>query len=96
VCFGPEGRVAGQQDEPGVCDIGIGLDPDWVGQGVGRSLAPAIDEFARQKFGRQRYRVAIASFNTRSLRLCASAGFVEHRRFDGPRDQEFVELIRDP
>jgi ribosomal-protein-alanine N-acetyltransferase len=95
VCFGPEGRVTGQADEAGTCDVGIGLAPQWVGQGVGTSLVPAIVEFAIEKFGPQRFRVAVASFNARSLRLCASAGFVECRRFDGPRNQEFVELVRD-
>lgn len=95
VCFGPEGRVAGQNPEPGVCDVGMGLDPARVGQGVGGSLVPKIVEFAVGKFGRQQYRVAVAAFNTRSLRLCASAGFTERRRFPGPRGQDFVELVRD-
>ncbi len=95
VCFGPEGRVAGQGDESGICDLGIGLDPGRVGRGVGSSLVPTIIEFAVHKFGHQHYRVAIAAFNTRSLRLCASAGFVERRRFQGPREQVFVELIRE-
>jgi ribosomal-protein-alanine N-acetyltransferase len=95
VCFGPEGRVAGQGDDPTVCDLGIGLDPAKVGKGVGSSLVSAIVEFGTRKFGDQRYRAAVAAFNTRSLRLCSSAGFVEHRRFPGPRGQEFVELIRE-
>ncbi len=96
VCFGPEGRVAGQASEPGVCDVGMGLDPTRVGHGVGSSLVPATVEFAIRKYGRQQYRVAVAAFNTRSLRLCTSAGFVEQRRFAGPREQVFVELTRKP
>jgi ribosomal-protein-alanine N-acetyltransferase len=94
-CLGPEGRVPGQTDEPGTLDVGMGLRPDAVSQGVASQSLPLVLDLARQVASPLRLRTAVAAFNERSLRLCRRAGFVEVRRFDGPRDQLFVELVRD-
>ncbi len=42
VCLGPEGRVPGQDAEPGTLDIGMGVRPDAVSQGLAGRLAPLI------------------------------------------------------
>lgn len=93
LCFGAEARVQGQTDDPGVCDIGAGVRPDKVSQGLATAMVPAAVEFAEATFGVRRLRAAVAAFNQRSLRLCTSAGFVAVREFDGPRQQRFVELV---
>jgi ribosomal-protein-alanine N-acetyltransferase len=94
-CLGPEGRVPGQSDEPGTLDVGMGVRPDAVSQGVASAALPLVIDLARQVTSPRRLRTAVAAFNERSLRLCRRAGFVEVRRFDGPRGQLFVELARD-
>lgn len=91
VCFGAEARVRGQVVDEDVVDVGAGLRPDLTGQGVGTTLMPLVEEYARQR-GARRLRAAIAAFNERSQRMCRSAGFVEARRFEGPQGREFVEL----
>lgn len=93
VCFGPQGRVPGQVAEPGLVDVGMGVRPDAVSQGVARSLVDDLLAFARQRFAARGVRTAVAAFNERSLRLCRSAGLVETRRFVGPSGREFVELV---
>jgi len=92
VCFGAEARVRGQQEEPGTCDLGAGLDPRRVSQGIATSLMPIAVRYAADRFGATRVRAAVAAFNERSLRLCTSAGFRTVRVFDGPDDRRFVEL----
>ena len=95
LCFGPEARVRGQAEEPGICDIGAGLRPDRVSQGLASRLMPAAIAFGTGKFDAAQFRAAVAAFNERSLRLCASAGFRRVGEFDGPREQRFVELLLD-
>lgn len=92
-CFGEEARVQGQAPEDGTVDIGGGVRPDLVSEGLASRVFPAIMEFARDRFAPKRFRTAVASFNERSLRLCASAGFVRVRAFHGP-GREFQELVR--
>jgi RimJ/RimL family protein N-acetyltransferase len=92
VCFGAEARVRGQEEEPGTCDIGAGLDPARLSRGIATSLLPVAVRFAADRFGATRMRVAVAAFNHRSLRLCTSAGFRVVREFDGPDDRRFIEL----
>lgn len=92
LCVGPEGRVLGQQDEPGTLDMGMGVRPDALSRGVGSSLLALVTPLA-SRLGAHRVRVAVAAFNSRSLHLCASAGLVENRRFAGPQGREFVELV---
>jgi ribosomal-protein-alanine N-acetyltransferase len=92
VCFGPEGRVKGQEEVPGTLDIGMGVAPSRLSQGMATALLPEVVRFARERFGATRLRAAVAAFNDRSLRLCASAGFHRVREFAGPGDRPFVEL----
>jgi [ribosomal protein S18]-alanine N-acetyltransferase len=95
VCFGPEGRVTGQDPVPGTLDVGVGMDPGQVGQGLGTALVPQVLAVAAERFGARRLRAAVAAFNERSLRLCTSAGFRRVREFAGPGSRPFVELVLD-
>ena len=92
-CFGPEARVSGQTPVEATLDVGFGLRPELVSQGFGAELIRAVLSFADERFDATRYRVAIASFNQRSRRLCESAGFRVVRRFEGP-GRDFDELER--
>lgn len=92
-CFGAEARVVGQTAEEGTVDIGGGVRPDLVGQGLATALLPALMEFACGRWAPDRFRTAVASFNERSTRLCLSADFTVTRAFEGP-GREFQELVR--
>lgn len=95
VCFGPEARVQGQSQEAATCDIGAGIKPDRVSEGVATRVMPMAIAFAAERFAAERLRAAVAVFNERSLRLCTSAGFRRLREFDGPKGRRFIELILD-
>jgi ribosomal-protein-alanine N-acetyltransferase len=64
--------------------VGFGLRPDLVSRGIGAELVRAVLSFAAERFGPERFRVAVASFNERSRLLCESCGFQVIRRFAGP------------
>ena len=92
-CFGPEARVEGQEPVEGTIDIGGGVHPGLLSEGIATELLPLVMDFARDRFAPEQFRTAVASFNERSTRLCLSAGFEIVRRFEGP-GQEFQELMR--
>lgn len=91
-CFGQEARVRGQVEAPDTADVGMGLRPDAISQGIGTGLLPQLLRFAREHFDCPQARTAVAAFNERSLRMCLSAGLTVTREFAGPADQPFLEL----
>ena len=92
VCFGAEARVRGQVEQAGTCDLGAGIDPSRLSEGVATAVLPTAVRFAVERFGAVRVRTAVATFNDRSLRLCTSAGFRRVREFDGPAGRRLVVL----
>lgn len=92
-CFGEEARVSGQAPAAGVVDIGGGVRPDLVSNGIATQALPAIIDFAKSAFGTTAFRTAVAAFNQRSTRLCLAASFRIARSFEGPSG-EFQELFR--
>jgi [ribosomal protein S18]-alanine N-acetyltransferase len=74
-CFGPEARVPGIDEQEGTLDVGYGMHPDLVGQGLGRSFVGAILDFALAEFSPNRFRLLILSWNRRSSQLARALGF---------------------
>jgi ribosomal-protein-alanine N-acetyltransferase len=94
-CFGQEGRVPGGNYDSPALDVGMGIRPDLIGQGLGRRYLEAIREFAIGEFSPTIFRVTIAAFNARALRLCEQAGFRQTQRFLRENDGlAFVILTR--
>lgn len=75
-CAGAEATVPGLPAAPGVLDVGVGMDPVWVGQGYGAAFAGAVLEHYRTVAGATRLRAVVQAWNERSLRLTRSLGFV--------------------
>lgn len=92
-CFSEAARVPPQMAVVGTLDVGLGVRPDRVSKGIGTRIVPVILDYASKRWAPERFRVAVAEFNERSLRLCLKAGFVEKSRFTNTRGLEFVELI---
>jgi RimJ/RimL family protein N-acetyltransferase len=74
-CLGADARVAGLPEADGVLDVGVGMRPDLVGQGLGPEFATTVLDFARAR-GATRLRAVVQDWNTRSLRLVERLGFV--------------------
>jgi ribosomal-protein-alanine N-acetyltransferase len=81
-------------EEPGILDVGYGLRPDLMGQGLGRGFISSILEFAGREFSPQRFRLLILEWNARSRAGARSAGFEEAGTVQSTEGR-FVVMIRD-
>lgn len=94
--FGPDGQVPGWDYDDSALDTGGGLRPTLTGQGRGRAAIAAGLDFGREALAPAAFRVTVAAFNTRALRVVESLGFVRVATFEASRDaREFVVLVRD-
>jgi [ribosomal protein S18]-alanine N-acetyltransferase len=79
-------------------DVGLGLRPDLTGRGRGLAFVEAGLAFAREQFAPARFRLSVAAFNQRAIRVYERAGFRRVRAMTlassgGPR--EFIIMVRD-
>jgi RimJ/RimL family protein N-acetyltransferase len=84
-CFGPEARVPGVGEVAGTLDVGYGMRPELVGQGLGRSFVGAILAFGVHRFEPERLRMLVLRWNERSRRTAERHGFAvvsRHGDFD--------------
>ena len=94
--FGPDGQVPGGTYDDSALDTGGGLRPELTGHGLGRTVIAAGLEFGRRRFTPDAFRVTVASFNTRALRVVTSLGFRPVQTFAAAMDgRSFEILVRD-
>ena len=96
-CFSDDAQVIGGEYPEDALDLGLGLAPPLVGQGLGRPLAEAVMAHATTRFAPALLRVTVAESNLPALRLFYGLGFAEARRFHGRTragEQGFVVLVR--
>jgi [ribosomal protein S18]-alanine N-acetyltransferase len=94
--FGPDGQVPGGEYTDDYLDTGGGLRPDLTGRGLGMKVLEQGLRFGAARFGTERFRVKIAAFNERALKVSRRLGFKEIQRFSRPSDgQEFAILTLD-
>lgn len=65
-CFAVDGDVV---------EIGLGMRPDLTGRGLGLGFLEAGLEYAGAAWSPARFRLAVATFNERAIRLYERAGF---------------------
>ena len=94
--FGLDGRVPGWDYDETALDTGGGLRPDLVGRGLGRHAIGAGLSYGRERFAPPAFRVSVASFNARALRVVESLGFTRVGRFDATHDGRSFEVLVRP
>ena len=95
--FGLDGQVPGGDYALDALDIGLGMKPSLTGAGLGRHFFHAILDYAHGTFAPVRYRLTVATFNARALRLYLQFGFVPTREFlDAHSDVHHTIMIRPP
>ena len=97
-CFGadatvPAGRRLGLYGDDAL-DIGLGMRPDLTGQGLGREFVRAGLRFAGERFSPPAFRLTVAAFNRRAVRVYEAAGFERVRSFFGDRGDEWLLMQR--
>lgn len=91
--FGADGRVPGGAYDDSALDTGGGLRPSLTGQGLGRSAIATGLAFGRLRFAPRAFRVTVASFNTRALRVVASLGFRPVSSFAATTDGRGYQIL---
>jgi [ribosomal protein S18]-alanine N-acetyltransferase len=94
--FGADGRVPGGEYDDSALDTGGGLRPSLTGQGLGRQAIQTGLEFGRRRFAPPAFRVTVASFNVRALRVVTSLGFRPVSSFAATTDGRRFEILIRP
>jgi ribosomal-protein-alanine N-acetyltransferase len=103
-CFGEDARVpAGKRlglYEPGpALDLGLGLRPDLTGQGLGERFVQAGLRFAKKMYDPRLFRLTVATFNRRAIRVYERAGFEPVETFGRTKpngEKEWLLMRREP
>ena len=77
--------------------VGLGLHPSRTGRGLGRQFVDAGLEFARERFQPDRFRLSVATFNERAIRVYEQCGFLPGRIYDHATNggvYPFLEMTR--
>ena len=79
--FGDDGQVPGGDYNKDSLDIGMGIHPDFTGQGQGSSFVREVLDYAQWKFQPATFRVTIAAFNQRARHVWEKNGFQQVQTF---------------
>ena len=77
--------------------VGLGLRPDLTGQGLGTSFVEQGLEFGRTRYAPQRFRLNVAEFNERAVKVYERVGFARTRSFSQQTNggsYQFLEMER--
>jgi [ribosomal protein S18]-alanine N-acetyltransferase len=85
-CFGEDAQVAsvkrlGLYEADPALDVGLGMRPDLTGRGLGEEFVHAGLRFARETYSPPAFRLTVAAFNRRAIRVYERAGFETVERF---------------
>jgi ribosomal-protein-alanine N-acetyltransferase len=94
--FGADGQVAGGSYDSSALDTGGGLRPDLTGQGLGREAIRTGLAFGRDRFTPAAFRVTVASFNLRALRVVEALGFRRIDSFHASTNGRSYEILTRP
>jgi [ribosomal protein S18]-alanine N-acetyltransferase len=94
--FGADGQVPGGAYDDWALDTGGGLRPSLTGRGLGRTAILTGLEFGRQRFAPAAFRVTVASFNARALRVVTSLGFRPVSSFAATTDGRSFDILVRP
>lgn len=79
--FGLDGQVLGGHYDGDALDIGLGMKPEFTGNGTGGDFFLAIMGYAVSELGASTLRLTVADFNDRAIRVYAKAGFKKVGQF---------------
>lgn len=77
----PAGKQFGVYDDKDFIDIGLGIRPDLCGQGYGFDFLMDGLEFVRNELNAKWFRLTVATFNKRAIKLYERIGFKKANSF---------------
>jgi [ribosomal protein S18]-alanine N-acetyltransferase len=94
--FGADGQVPGGTYDSAALDTGGGLRPELTGKGLGRLAISTGLAFGRERFAPAAFRVTVASFNARALRVVEALGFSPVEEFRAGTDGRLYRILIRP
>jgi [ribosomal protein S18]-alanine N-acetyltransferase len=94
--FGADGQVPGGRYDGAALDTGGGLRPDLTGRGLGREAIRTGLAFGREQFAPAAFRVTVATFNVRALRVVEALGFRRVESFHATTNGRSYEILTRP
>jgi RimJ/RimL family protein N-acetyltransferase len=96
-CFGesaqvPVGNQFGVYDSRDIIDIGLGIKPNLCGQGLGLDFFSNGLDFARNKLSAKGFRLTVASFNERAIKVYEKLGFRKVNSFKRVSENGEIEF----
>jgi [ribosomal protein S18]-alanine N-acetyltransferase len=91
--FGADGQVPGGVYDASALDTGGGLRPALSGKGLGREAIGTGLDFGRRQFAPEAFRVTVAAFNVRALRVVRSLGFRATGTFQALSGGQSYEML---
>lgn len=91
--FGADGQVPGGSYDDSALDTGGGLRPELTRQGLGRSAIRTGLEFGAARFAPASFRVTVAAFNERALRVVTALGFRPVTSFEATSDGWTYQIL---
>ena len=85
------------EKENEVVVIGLGLRPDCTGEGLGQAFVEAGLEYAKQQTDPATFRLSVATFNQRAIRVYEKVGFKPDGVFmheTNGGQYEFLRMVR--
>ncbi|MGM9921540.1 MAG: GNAT family N-acetyltransferase [Bhargavaea sp.] len=98
-CTGEEARVpagygaGAYPEEDGILDIGLGMKPERTGRGGGMAFLSFILDHLRTTRSPASFRLTVADFNERAIRLYRKAGFRESGAFSR-ENTRFLVMVK--